>query len=87
MSSFDFTLFYGLGCDACEEVRLQLAQLSFKQGFSYEEIEVWNNNENKKKFDKLVSKDKCENVPVLLNNKSGAIWCDKELKSLKEFLV
>jgi hypothetical protein len=68
-------------------VRLQLAQLSFKQGFSYEEIEVWNNEDNKKVFDKLVSKDKCENVPVVLNKKTGEIWCDKDLKSLKEFLV
>lgn len=87
MNNTDFTLFYGLGCDACEEVRLLLAQLSFKQGFSYQEIEVWNNSENKKRFDKLVSKDKCENVPVLVNQKTGDIWCDKEMKSLKEFLV
>ncbi len=82
-----FELFYGDGCAACEEVRLQLAQLSFKQGFSYKEIEVWNNEENRKIFDKRVSKDKCDNVPVVINQKTGEVWCDKEIQSLKEFLV
>lgn len=72
-----YELFYGDGCGSCEEVRLIVAQNSFKLGFEYTEFEVWNNKENQHYMDTVISKS-YTTVPIILDTTSKRIWNDQE---------
>lgn len=73
MNNTDYIIFYGAGCPTCEEIRLDMARLSYKRGFTYSEREVWHNAENQQLFDQLVDVS-VDAVPVIYNCKTKTTW-------------
>jgi hypothetical protein len=84
MDEVDFIIFYGAGCPECEEIRLEMAQLSYKRGFQYSEKEVWNNTTNAQLFDELVDQS-IDAVPVIYHTKTQSVWAGESL--LKDWIM
>ena len=65
--------FYGKSCLHCIEM-MPIVDKLIEEGGKIEKFEVWNDDENAKKMEK-VNKDRCPGVPFFLNTDSDQWIC------------
>lgn len=66
--------FYGTECPFCIKMNELLVRLEKEEGIKVERIEVWHNEENKKRLIDA-SNNLCDGVPFLLNTKTNKSIC------------
>ncbi len=66
--------FYGESCPHCMTMKPLVAQLESEMGIKVETFEVWNSDENAKKYDEIDCGE-CGGVPFFYNTESKKKIC------------
>lgn len=78
--------FYGDGCPHCEEMEPKVEQLEDEENVEVEQLEVWENEENNVKMQKIDAFKECGGVPFFYNTESEQFICgEADLETLKKW--
>ena len=68
-------MYYVTECKHCHEMMLLVEKLEKELGVKVEQLEVWHDSANKKKFDEVNDIVKCTGVPFFFNSKTKKGIC------------
>lgn len=66
--------FYGRECPHCIKMAPLVERLKKEEGVAVEQLEVWHNEENARKFESS-DKGRCGGVPFFVNTETDAMIC------------
>ena len=70
----DLIEFYGTECSHCNAMKPLIERLEDETGLKVERVEVWHNEENAAKLEKI-DNGECGGVPFFVNMKTGQKVC------------
>ncbi|OKY78957.1 MAG: Thioredoxin [Candidatus Methanohalarchaeum thermophilum] len=84
--NLNLKLFYGQGCPHCKKMIKNLKELKEEFSFEVKKYEVYENEENRRKLEKI-SRGKCSGVPFIISqDKKDYICGSTSYEKTKEWL-